>query len=102
MRSGTVRVVWVVLAAVALALGGCGGKSFTPEDFEQVQNDMTEAEVRERLGSPSSTSGKGVYKTFWYANVNGHYYAVGFQDGKVVKKNQFRSKDEYDAVRKYA
>jgi outer membrane protein assembly factor BamE (lipoprotein component of BamABCDE complex) len=103
MRSRSVRVVWIVLAAGALSLGGCGGpKSFTPEDFEKVQKDMTEDQVRELLGGPSTTSGKSANRGFWYANVNGNYYLVAFKEGTVVEKNQFRSKNEYDAVRSYA
>jgi SmpA/OmlA family protein len=86
-----------VLAALTLALTGCGGNKVTKENAEKIKDGMTEAEVTGILGSPAKTGdgkleGPGGLtvtipgaKILFYEN-GANTLVVALKDGKVFNK----------------
>jgi hypothetical protein len=86
-------------AVLALGLAGCGGgKNFSPEDFKKVGKGMTEAQVKEVLGSPfDSAEAVGVKRLWW--RVGDNYYSASFKDGKVEAAEGPSGREEYELMK---
>lgn len=90
-------MVGIVLVTV-LGVIGCGGKSFTPEEFATISKGMTEQQVTDKLGSPSETiESLGTKRMFWAKGDK--YYSISFGDGKVVAPMVHASKEDYDMMK---
>ncbi len=80
---------------LSLLLMGCGGGSpltLNQEHLDQVQNDMSQAQVREILGNPTDSKDEpipivgGVQTTYTYRNDNAEVVIV-FKNDQVKEKH---------------
>lgn len=85
---------YILCAALSLALLGCGGGSpltLNQQNFDKVQNDMTQAQVREIMGAPTTSDEKpipvvgGTEVTYTYTSDKASAKIV-FKNDKVQSK----------------
>jgi len=93
-------IAFIVIAVSLTPLGcGGGGKDFSPDDFKKVSVRMSEAQVKEILGSPIETyRPTGWRLSIW--RVGDKYYTITFKEGKVEKYDGPIDKEEIDDIRK--
>jgi len=90
------KYIWCLALGLSLALSGCGGGSpltLTQDNFNKIQNDMSQADVKSILGDPTSSSSKpipivgGTETDYIYSNPqNGTEVTVVFKNDKVTDK----------------
>ncbi len=90
------KYIWSLALATVLALSGCGGGSplsLTEDNYNKVQNDMSEADVKAILGAPSNEDSKpipivgGTETTLVYTNTqNGTTVTIVLKNDKVQSK----------------
>jgi hypothetical protein len=90
------KYLWSLALVSTLALSACGGGSpltLTQENFNKVQNDMSQADVKQILGEPTRQESKdipivgGTETDFYYTNPgNGSEVTIVFKNDKVQDK----------------
>ena len=90
------KYIWTLALASALALSACGGGSpltLTEDNYNKIQNDMSESDVKSILGSPSSEDSQpipivgGTQTTLVYSNTqNGTTVTIVLKNDKVQNK----------------
>jgi uncharacterized lipoprotein YehR (DUF1307 family) len=90
------KYIWCLALGLSLALSGCGGGSsltLTQDNFNKIQNDMSQADVKSVLGDPTSSSSKpiplvgGTETDYIYSNPqNGTEVTIVFKNDKVTDK----------------
>jgi len=90
------KYLMTLALASTLALTACGGGSpltLTQENFNKVQKDMSQADVKSILGEPSRQESKeipivgGTETDFYYSNPkNGSEVTIIFKNDKVQDK----------------
>jgi uncharacterized lipoprotein YehR (DUF1307 family) len=95
-RKAVMKYIWSLALGLSLALSGCGGGSpltLTQDNFNKIQNDMSQADVKSILGDPTSSSSKpipivgGEETDYIYSNPgNGTEVTIVFKNDKVTDK----------------
>jgi hypothetical protein len=90
------KYIWSLAVAAALALTACGGGSsltLTQDNFNKIQNDMSQTDVKSILGDPTSSTSKpipivgGTETDYVYSNPqSGTEVTVVFKNDKVTDK----------------
>lgn len=90
------KFIWSLALGSVLSLSGCGGGSpltLTQDNFNKVQNDMSQADVKTILGEPTSSNSKpipivgGTETDFIYSNPqNGTEVTIVFKNDKETDK----------------
>jgi uncharacterized lipoprotein YehR (DUF1307 family) len=90
------KYIWCFALGLTLAMSGCGGGSplsLTQDNYNKVQNDMSQADVKAILGDPSSSDSQpipivgGTETTYTYTNTqNGTSVTIVFKNDKVQSK----------------
>jgi predicted small lipoprotein YifL len=90
------KYIWSLALLSVLSLSGCGGGSplsLTEDNYNKIQNDMSEADVKSILGAPSSEDSKpipivgGTETTLVYTNTqNGTTVTIDLKNDKVQNK----------------
>jgi predicted small lipoprotein YifL len=90
------KYIWSLALASVLALSGCGGGSpltLTEDNYNKVQNDMSESDVKAILGEPSHEDSQpipivgGTQTTLTYTNTqNGTTVTIVLKNDKVQNK----------------
>jgi hypothetical protein len=82
MNMRAIRLAFPAVAFVlCLLIVGCSGNKVTKANYDKIKKDMTEAQVKEVLGSPTETQNQG--KTQIWKNGD-EFITVMFNDGKVI------------------
>lgn len=90
----------MVVCLAALGLSGCGGGSpltLTQDNYDKIHDDMTPAEVRTILGSPSQSTTEpipiigGTQTTYVYENNNAQVTIVFKNDMVKEKRSNFQN-----------
>jgi hypothetical protein len=71
---------------VCLGLAGCGGNKVTKANYDKISNDMTEAQVKDVLGSPTETKSAGGAGSVMIWKGGDDTISVTFVNGKVAGK----------------
>jgi uncharacterized lipoprotein YehR (DUF1307 family) len=92
----SMKNIWCLALGLTLALSGCGGGSsltLTEDNYNKIQNDMSEADVKAILGEPTSQDSKpipivgGEETTYIYSNTqNGNEVTIVFKNDKEQSK----------------
>jgi uncharacterized lipoprotein YehR (DUF1307 family) len=90
------KYIWSLALVSALALSACGGGSpltLTQDNFNKIQNDMSQSDVKSILGDPTSSNSKpipivgGTETDYVYSNPqNGTEVTIVFKNDKVTDK----------------
>jgi outer membrane protein assembly factor BamE (lipoprotein component of BamABCDE complex) len=98
------RALLGLASALVLAIAaGCGYSTPKEEDWDRIQLGMTKSQVLDRLGDPYMAQGSQLPGTsedlFLYSDTTKYkegeryaYYAVRFDQGRVVEKHRYLTK----------
>jgi hypothetical protein len=94
-KTREMKTKYILCGALSLVLMGCGGGSpltLNQQNFDKVQKDMSQSEVRDIMGAPTSSEEKpipivgGTEVTYTYSN-DKNTATIVFKNDKVMDKN---------------